>query len=134
MLIIKNKNRNIKKLIIGLSLTFITILTFSAQAICIPEAKNEIVLYYSKQCQHCQEVEAFLAQNGLTNQTSLVQKEITAHPENQNELVKIAKKHCKTTGNMINLPVLWDGSTCIVGDNAIMSFLKEKYNVKTSKK
>jgi glutaredoxin len=124
-----------KKIIIP-TILFAVVLIFSFAVLLKGEAKNgkednkqksEIILFYGIGCPHCAKVEDYIKQNRIDDKISLVQKEVYYNQENAKELGEKAQK-CGLMANSIGVPFLWDGKACIVGDQPIIDFLKQKVN------
>ena len=124
-----------KKIIIP-TILFAVVLVFSFAILLKGEAKNgkednkqesEIILFYGVGCPHCAKVEEYIKQNQIDKKISLVQKEVYYNQKNAKELQEKAQK-CRLMANSIGVPFLWDGKTCIVGDQPIIDFLKQKVN------
>ena len=86
---------------------------------------SEIILFYGVGCTHCAKVEEFIKENKIEEKISFQKKEVYFNKKNANELAGKAKK-CGLPTNEIGVPLLWDGSKCIVGDEDIINFFKEK--------
>jgi glutaredoxin len=89
-----------------------------------------IVLFYGIGCPHCAKVEAFIKENKIKEKIAFEEKEVYFNRENAKQLIEVARK-CGFKENEIGVPFLWDGENqkCIVGDEPIINFLKEKLNL-----
>jgi glutaredoxin len=89
-----------------------------------------IVLFYGEGCPHCAKVEQFIKENRIKEKITFKEKEVYFNKENARQLVEVAKK-CGFNENEIGVPFLWDGENqkCIVGDEPIINFFKEKLNL-----
>jgi glutaredoxin len=89
-----------------------------------------IVLFYGIGCPHCAKVEEFIKTNKIKEKIEFEEKEVYYNKENAQKLIEIAKK-CGFNENEIGVPFLWDGENqrCIVGDEPIINFFKEKLNL-----
>ena len=92
------------------------------------EIPNSNVLFYSTSCPHCLKVEAFLRQYDISSKVNFVQKEVSGDQENAQLLGKIAEK-CNIPTDSIGIPLLWDGSKCMVGEEDITKFFKTKAGI-----
>jgi len=111
-------------------LIFIAIIVSIGIASFFLQSKNhqpasEIILFYGVGCTHCAKVEEFIKENKIEEKISFQKKEVYFNKKNANELAGKAKK-CGLPTNEIGVPLLWDGSKCIVGDEDIINFFKEK--------
>lgn len=115
-----------KKILLGAIIGLIIlagILFFFSKA---PESnENKLILYYSDTCPHCVKVEEYLKANKIEEKIAIVKKEVSKNPVNANDLATKAKT-CNIQGNQISVPFLWDGQKCIIGDEPIIEFFKEK--------
>jgi glutaredoxin len=91
---------------------------------------STIILFYGIGCPHCAKVEQFIKENRIKEKMTFKEKEVYFNKENANQLVEVAKK-CGFNENEIGVPFLWDGENqkCIVGDEPIINFFKEKLNL-----
>jgi glutaredoxin len=89
-----------------------------------------IVLFYGIGCPHCAKVEAFIKENKIKEKIAFEEKEVYFNRENAKKLIEVAKK-CGFNEKEIGVPFLWDGENqrCIVGDEPIINFFKEKLNL-----
>ena len=89
-----------------------------------------IVLFYGIGCPHCAKVEEFIKENKIKEKIVFEEKEVYFNKDNVKKLVEIAKK-CGFNEKEIGVPFLWDGENqrCIVGDEPIINFFKEKLNL-----
>lgn len=84
-----------------------------------------IVLFYGIGCPHCAKVEEYLKENNVESKIKFEKKEVYQNKENLNLLVEKAKK-CGIKENEVGVPFLWDGSSCIIGDEDIIKFFEQK--------
>jgi hypothetical protein len=91
-------------------------------------AASPKVLFYSNTCPHCLEVQKLIKGNSIVSET-IVQKEVVSNLKNQHELIEILHK-CKVTSNSVDLPVLWTGNVCLIGENDVVNFLQKTYQVR----
>jgi glutaredoxin len=91
---------------------------------------KRIVLFYGIGCPHCAKVEAFIKENKIKEKIAFEEKEVYFNKENAKQLVEVAQK-CGFNEKEIGVPFLWDGENqrCIVGDEPIINFFKEKLNL-----
>jgi len=91
-----------------------------------------VVLYYSSQCPHCKIVADYIRNHNIHQKVSFEEKEVLSSQRNANELVRHAL-FCAIPSNNIQIPLLWTGSTCVVGDAAIIHYFKQNTHAKTTK-
>lgn len=90
---------------------------------------SEVIFYYSNTCPHCQVVEEFIKNNKVNDLVSFQSKEVGLNKENASELMAKAGI-CKIAQDQIGVPFLWDGSKCVIGQDDIINFFKDKINAK----
>ena len=88
---------------------------------------KEVTLFYSAKCMHCRHVEAFLKKNRLT--IHIKKLDVLKTRQNLLGLVKAAEK-CGFQTKTLEIPFLWTGSKCFVGDKDVIHFFKG-FKVKT---
>jgi glutaredoxin len=91
---------------------------------------STIILFYGIGCPHCAKVEQFIKENRIKEKITFEEKEVYFNKENARQLVEVAQK-CGFNENEIGVPFLWDreNQKCIVGDEPIINFFKEKLNL-----
>ena len=87
--------------------------------------QNGIVLFYGDGCPHCALVEKYIDDNSIEAKVSFTKKEVYYNKDNASDLTAKAKT-CGMATDSIGVPFLWDGSTCLVGDQPIIDFFKQK--------
>jgi len=88
--------------------------------------ENRIVFFYGDGCPHCAKVEEFFKENDVESKIQFDKKEIYDDKPNAQLLFLIAQRKCNLSGDKIGVPLLWDGSKCIIGDGDIINFFKQK--------
>jgi glutaredoxin len=91
-------------------------------------ATSAIILFYGNGCPHCALVEQFVAENNIQSKVPFTQKEVYYNKQNANELALKAAA-CGLPTNSIGVPFLWTGSTCIIGDQPVIDFFKQKTGI-----
>ena len=86
---------------------------------------NGIVLFYGDGCPHCALVEQYISENNIESKVQFTKKEVYNNQQNASELTAKAKA-CGMATDSIGVPFLWDGSSCLVGDQPIIDFFKQK--------
>ena len=122
-----------KNKIIIPTILFVVVLFFSIFALTQGKATNQtteqIILFYGDGCPHCALVEQYVAANNVAAKVPFVKKEVYYNNKNAEELAAKAKT-CGLPTDSIGVPFLWDGSKCLVGDQDIIEFFKERMNRK----
>lgn len=126
-----------KKLIIFilLLLTGMLVLTAKQELNLSPTAssssnnsKGAVILYYGITCPHCEIVKEWLDNKpGIKKKSRLEMKEVYQNKNNSRELVEKAAECQIDERDGIGVPFLYDNGECIVGDQPIIDYLKEKY-------
>lgn len=93
------------------------------------ESENQIILFYGDGCPHCAIVEKYLKDNNVEEKIAFSQKEVYYNEKNAKELESKAKI-CKISTGSIGVPFLWNGEKCLIGDQDIVEFFKQKINEK----
>jgi glutaredoxin len=87
---------------------------------------QEIIFFYSLQCPHCENVRNFVAENDVHSRVVFTEKEIVQDRANLVQLIKIQERCGIPATEYVKIPMLWTGSQCILGDDEIIEFLKQK--------
>lgn len=91
------------------------------------QSNSQIILFYGDGCPHCAIVEKYIEENDIINKVSFAQKEVYHNQSNAKELEEKAKI-CGLPTDSIGVPFLWDGEKCLIGDQDIINFFKQKTN------
>jgi len=84
-----------------------------------------LILYYGETCPHCKIVEAFLQENKIAEKVDFSQKEVFLNINNAKEMNKKATL-CNINTSEVGVPFLWNAGQCIIGDEDIINFFKDK--------
>lgn len=92
-----------------------------------PVNTNGIILFYGIGCPYCAKVDEFIKENDVEAKVDFVRKEIRLNQRNAELFLKLTKE-CGIADKDTGIPLLWDGSSskCIIGDEDIIQFFKEK--------
>ena len=91
------------------------------------QSASQIILFYGDGCPHCAIIEEYIKKNNINDKISFAQKEVYYNKNNANDLADKAKI-CGLPTNSIGVPFLWDGEKCLIGDQDIINFFKQKTN------
>ncbi len=91
------------------------------------QSSSQIILFYGDGCPHCAIVEEYINENNIQDKVPFVQKEVYYNQSNAQELQTKAKI-CGLPTDEIGIPFLWDGEKCLIGDQDIIDFFKNKTN------
>lgn len=89
--------------------------------------QDQIILFYGDDCPHCAIVEEYIKKNKTKDKISFAQREVYYNQSNAKELEEKAKI-CGLPTDSIDVPFLWDGEKCYIGDEDIINFFKQKTN------
>ncbi|MFA6132061.1 MAG: hypothetical protein WC702_03300 [Patescibacteria group bacterium] len=85
-----------------------------------------LTFFYSDTCPHCKNVEDFFAVNEVDKKINVEKLEINGSTENA-KLFYNANVACGVTDQKdMGVPLLWDGSTCVNGDEPIITYFQNK--------
>ncbi len=131
-----------KKIIIS-TILFIAVMIFSFFVLSQEKSKNQnqtdeaiaienqspsqIILFYGDGCPHCAIVEKYIEGNYIKDKISFAQKEVYYNQNNAKELETKAEI-CGLPTDSVGVPFLWDGEKCLIGDQDIINFFKQKTN------
>lgn len=88
-------------------------------------ADNALTLYYSPECPHCQNVEAYIRENNIEEKFGVVQKEVGTNAKNSNELM-VRAQLCDLDISSIGVPFLYDHGDCYLGDEDIINYFESR--------
>jgi glutaredoxin len=91
------------------------------------QSAGQIILFYGDGCPHCAIVEEYIKENNINDKISFAQKEVYYNQNNAKELEAKAKI-CGLPTDSIGVPFLWNGEDCLIGDQDIINFFKQKTN------
>jgi len=91
-------------------------------------APKEPSLFTSETCPHCKNVEDFIEKNKIGGKLTFANKEIS-NPNNLKEFYSVGK-YCQIPTKELGFPLFWTGEKCLMGDQPIIDYLKEKTGIK----
>lgn len=89
-----------------------------------PTTENDMILFYSLTCPHCQNVEKYIEDNAVMEKYSFDRLEISNNRSNSAKLMEKARA-CGMETQGIGVPFLWTGEKCLMGDIDIIEFFKK---------
>ena len=94
----------------------------------LKRVEGKMVYFFGEGCPHCANVKKFFGENNIEDKIQFEKKEVYSDRGNAKLLILLAKRKCGFKENEIGVPLLWDGenSKCIVGDQPIIDYFKEK--------
>ena len=93
-------------------------------AIVYAKSSAEMILFYSDSCPHCQNVEAYINENGISNKIKFSQKEVSRSQTNATLMERKANDCGLDTTQGLGVPFFFDGKECLVGDESIINYFK----------
>jgi glutaredoxin len=113
--------------IFGLIITWMVVVKTNKKEL-LKNVEGKLIYFYGDGCPHCAKVEKFFKENSIEQKIQFEKREVYHNKENAKLLILITKKNCNFAGDEIGVPFLWDGedSKCIVGDQSIIDYFKEK--------
>lgn len=94
-----------------------------------PQSNTDgIVLYFGDTCPHCKVVAQYIQDNKIKEKVNFTEKEVYNDAKNSKELVERAKT-CGLATDSIGVPFLWDGQKCILGQDDVINFFKQKAGI-----
>jgi len=102
------------------------------QASALP--KKTVVLYHETTCQHCKNLESFLARNNLNEMFNVVKKDVSTNPAYHSEMENVYKDCLKESAEMV-VPMVTQDGKCAMGEEGSIRLFKSLMwdNVKESK-
>lgn len=91
-------------------------------------ASDPVVLFYGRECPHCQIVEDFLNKNNVAQKVSFKQAEVFHNSDNQKIFVDKNKACGITDENQMGVPLLWADGKCYVGQDDVIKYFQDKMN------
>lgn len=85
-----------------------------------------LTFFYSTSCPHCANVEDFFTANEIDKKIEIKKLEIGNSTENAQFFYNTNIACGITDQKEMGVPLLWDGSTCISGDEPIITYFKNK--------
>jgi len=85
-----------------------------------------LTFFYSTSCPHCANVEDFFVANDVEKNISINKVEINGSTENAKLFYDTNIKCGITNQKEMGVPLLWDGTTCVNGDEPIINYFKNK--------
>jgi len=96
-----------------------------------------IVLFYGAECPHCKNVEDFIAKNNIGQKVKFTNLEIPFAGKTSSQLVANAgllvsiAQGCKLdVSKGVNIPFLYDGKSCLIGQDDVINFFKTQAGIK----
>jgi glutaredoxin-related protein len=84
------------------------------------------ILFYGKECPHCQIVEEYINKNGTAEKVKFVQAEIFHNSNNQKIFVEKYKACGITDEKQLGVPMLWADGQCYVGQDKAIEYFKNQ--------
>jgi len=118
----KNKTRITAVIVIAILITSIAVI-IATQKNKNKQTENNMILFYSLSCPHCQNVSDYIDQNNIKEKYNFEELEISENKKNSAQLIEKAKE-CGYDTSTLGVPFLWTGENCLMGDVSIIDFFK----------
>jgi glutaredoxin len=86
---------------------------------------TDVILFYGRECPHCQDVEKFLSDNNIAQKVKYDSIEVWHNEDNAN-LMKEKAKECGLDQSKIGVPLVYGGGKCYVGTPDVEAFFKQQ--------
>lgn len=124
-----NKNKNLLLIIIVVAAIFLVaagLLFFYYRNFGAPVLSPQgIILFYGEGCSHCETVDEYITLNKVEEKVKFDRLEVFKNEANQKILLEKTQA-CNIKTDQVGVPLLWDGKSCIIGDEDIIKFFEEK--------
>ncbi|OGY42445.1 MAG: hypothetical protein A2Y67_00170 [Candidatus Buchananbacteria bacterium RBG_13_39_9] len=119
-----------KIFIILINFTLLILLSACSSTIATDINDNvDMILFYGDGCPHCAKVEEYIKEHKITEKLNFSQLEVYNDKDNAQLLGEKAQL-CNMPTDSIGVPFFWDGAKCIIGDQEIIKFFKQKLDEK----
>ena len=127
---IKNILKNKKFLIVAGAVILVAVAGFLIYFYKSPAnlGPDGIILFYGEGCSHCKIVDDFLTQNKVEEKIKFTRLEVFKNTDNQKILLQKVQA-CKMDVIDVGVPFLWDEKNCLIGDQDIIKFFKDKAGI-----
>lgn len=85
---------------------------------------SEIILFYSKNCPYCENVENYIKENNIESKIKIDKKEVFNNAVNSQLMINKANE-CKINSDSVGVPFFYYKGQCIIGDRDIINFLEK---------
>jgi len=85
--------------------------------------KTNVILFYGRECPHCQEVEDFLQKNKVAEKIAFDSIEVWHNKDNA-ELLLSKARACSLADEDVGVPFLYANGKCLVGTQPVEDFFK----------
>ena len=89
---------------------------------------EKVILFYGKECPHCQLVEDYIIKNNIAQKVNFVQAEVFHNQNNQKILLEKYKACGTTDESQMGVPMLWADGQCLVGQDKVMEYFDKNSN------
>jgi glutaredoxin-related protein len=87
------------------------------------------ILFYGKECPHCQIIEDYINKNGIAEKVKFVQAEIFHNSNNQKIFVEKNKLCGITDEKEMGVPMLWADGKCLSGQDKVIEYFQSKAGI-----
>lgn len=87
---------------------------------------ENVILFYGKECPHCQIVEEYLDKNKIFEKFSFVRSEVFHNENNQKIFVEKYKSCGVSDKGEMGVPMLWADGKCYIGQDKAIEYFQNK--------
>lgn len=85
---------------------------------------GQVVLFVGEGCTHCETVTDRIKKDDLDKKMNIAIKEVFHNQDNALQLVAVTRQ-CNISLDRAGVPLLWDGTRCVQGDEKIVDFINK---------
>ena len=98
----------------------------SSSEVATVSANDPVILFYGRECPHCQIVEEFLTKNKVADKVKFSQAEVFHNKGNQTVFIDKEKACGVTDESQMGVPMLWADGQCLVGEDMVIKYFQDK--------
>jgi glutaredoxin-related protein len=87
---------------------------------------ESIILFYGKECPHCQIVEEYIKKNNVDEKVKFTRAEIFHNKNNQKVFLEKNKACGVTNEKEMGVPLLWADGKCFSGQDQVIEYFSKK--------
>jgi hypothetical protein len=85
---------------------------------------SDFTFFYSLECPHCKNVEAYIGANNISSKVAIVMKEVSQNDSNRNEFIA-ASRSCGIADSALGVPLGYYLKKCYVGEDQNKAILAQ---------
>jgi glutaredoxin len=122
-----------KKIILGVLIIIAGVVVYSYfkssgsdSQVATVSSSDSVILFYGRECPHCQIVEDFISKNNVKDKVQFSQAEIFHNQKNSEIFVEKEKACGVTDGNKMGVPFLVADGKCYSGQEDVIKYFQDK--------